>query len=184
MNEWMNRETYLKLLFTFPLTILSTNLFAILFWDKRFAAVPSLQMFNFTICVFRINWTQLNGIQKTDCICTRHYCYTVKPVLSGHPRDRECCSVRLIQGVRLKQVSIDNVIWGVKCHSNEQWQRLEYSQRLWRYTFALISLFKWTNWSKYHKHRLQLKFEEIRWVNQALSLHKQNEIENMTVLWN
>ena len=59
----------------------------------------------------------------------------------------ECCSVRLIQGVRLLQVSIDNVIWGVKCHSNEQWKRLEYSQRLWRYTFALISLLKWTNWS-------------------------------------
>ena len=37
---------------------------------------------------------------------------TVKPVLSGHPR--ECCSVRLIQ------VSIDNVIRDVKCHSNEQ----------------------------------------------------------------
>ena len=70
---------------------------------------------------------------------------TVKPVLSGHPR--ECCSVRLIQGVRLIQVLIDNVIWGVKCHSNEQWKRLQYSQRLWRYTFALISLSKLTNWS-------------------------------------
>ena len=59
----------------------------------------------------------------------------------------ECFSVRLIQGVRLTQVSIDDVIWGVKCHSNGQWKRLEYSQRLWRYTFALISLSKWTNWS-------------------------------------
>ena len=94
----------------------------------------------------------------------------------------ECCSVRLIQGVRLIQVLIDNVMWGVKCHSNEQWKRLEYSQRLWRYTFALISLFKWTNWSYYHKHRLQLKFEEIRWVKQAL--YKQNEIKNNTILWN
>ena len=26
-------------------------------------------IFNFTICVFRINWTQLNEIQKTHCIC-------------------------------------------------------------------------------------------------------------------
>ena len=40
--------------------------------------------------------------------------YTVKPVLSGHP-----CSVRLIQGVRLIHVSIDNIIRDVKCHSNE-----------------------------------------------------------------
>ena len=30
------------------------------------------------------------------------------------------------------------------------------------------------------KHRLQLKFEAKRWVKQAL--HKQNEIENNTVL--
>ena len=43
----------------------------------------------------------------------------------------ECCSVRLIQGVRLIQLSIDNAIRGVKCHSNEQWKRLKYSQRLW-----------------------------------------------------
>ena len=50
----------------------------------------------------------------------------------------EYCSVRLIQGARLIQVSIDNVIWGVKCHSNEQWKRLEYSQRLWRYTFVRL----------------------------------------------
>ena len=27
------------------------------------------KIFNFTICVFRINWTQLNEIQKTHCIC-------------------------------------------------------------------------------------------------------------------
>ena len=53
---------------------------------------------------------------------------TVEPVLSG----QESCSVRLIQ------VSIDNTIWGVKCHLNEQWKHLEYSQRLWRYTFAWI----------------------------------------------
>ena len=33
-----------------------------------------------------------------------------------------------------------------------------------------------------HKHKLQLKFEEIRWVKQAL--YKQNEIENNPVLWN
>ena len=73
---------------------------------------------------------------------SNHVYYTVKPVLSGHPR-----SVRLIQGVRVIQFSIDNVIWGVKCHSNEQWKRLQYS-RDWRYTFALISyLSKWTNWS-------------------------------------
>ena len=61
----------------------------------------------------------------------------------------ECCSVCIIQGVHLIKVSIDNVIWGVKCHSNKLWKCLEYSQRLWRFTFALISLFKWTNWSKY-----------------------------------
>ena len=33
-----------------------------------------------------------------------------------------------------------------------------------------------------HKHKLQLKFEEIRWVKQAL--YKQNEIENNPVQWN
>ena len=49
----------------------------------------------------------------------------------------ECCSVHLIQSVRLIQVSIDNVIWGVECHSNEQWKCLEYSQRLWHYTVYL-----------------------------------------------
>ena len=38
----------------------------------------------------------------------------------------ECCSVCLIHGVRLIQVSINNVMWGVKCHSNEQWKCLEY----------------------------------------------------------
>ena len=43
---------------------------------------------------------------------------------------KECCSVRLILGVRLIQVLIDNIIWGVKGHSNEQWKRLEYSHRL------------------------------------------------------
>ena len=60
----------------------------------------------------------------------------------------EYCSVCLIQDVRLIQVSIDNVIWGVKCHSNEQWKRLEYSPRDYDHnTFALISLSKWTNWS-------------------------------------
>ena len=37
-------------------------------------------------------------------------------------------------------------------------------------------------WSQYHKHGLQLKFEESRWVKQAL--YKQNKIENNTVLWN
>ena len=86
----------------------------------------------------------------------------------------------LIQGVRLIEVSIDNVIWGVKCHSNEQEKRLEYSQRLRQNTFAWISLSNWTNWSYYLKHRLQLKFEEIRWVKKAL--YKQNEIENKTSL--
>ena len=65
---------------------------------------------------------------------------TVKPVLTNTLG--ECCSVCLIRGVRLIQVLIDNVIWGVKCHSNEQWKHLEYSQRLWQYTFALISLLK------------------------------------------
>ena len=55
------------------------------------------------------------------------------------------------------QVSIDNVIRGVKCHSNEQWKRLEYSQRLWRYTFAFISLLKWTNWLQYYKHTIMDK---------------------------
>ena len=45
--------------------------------------------------------------------------------------------------------------------------------------FELISLSKW---SIVHKHRLQLKFEEIRWVKQAL--YKQNEIENNTAQWN
>ena len=43
---------------------------------------------------------------------------------------KECCSVRLILGVRLIQVLIDNVIWAVKCNSNEQWKRLECSHRL------------------------------------------------------
>ena len=33
-------------------------------------------------------------------------------------------SVRLIQGVRLIQISTGNVIWGLKCHSNEQRKRL------------------------------------------------------------
>ena len=65
--------------------------------------------------------------------------YTVKPVLKVDTL-RECCSVLLLQGVCLIQVSTDDVIWGVKCHSNEQWKSLEYSQRLWRYTFALIYL--------------------------------------------
>ena len=50
----------------------------------------------------------------------------------------ECSSVRLIQGVRLIQFSIDKVSWGVKCHSNEQWKRLEYSQGLWRYFFIKV----------------------------------------------
>ena len=55
----------------------------------------------------------------------------------------------VLQGVCLIQVSIDITSYEVSitCHSNEQWKHLEYSQRLWQYTFALISLSKWTNWS-------------------------------------
>ena len=46
--------------------------------------------------------------------------------------------------------------------------------------YVCITFFILVN--QYHKHRLQLKFEELRWVKQAL--YKQNEIENITVLWN
>ena len=44
--------------------------------------------------------------------------------------------------------------------------------------YVCINFFILVN--QYHKHRLQLKFEELRWVKQAL--YKQNEIENITVL--
>ena len=46
--------------------------------------------------------------------------------------------------------------------------------------YVCINFFILVN--QYHKHRLQLKSEEIRWVKQAL--FKQNEIENITVLGN
>ena len=87
------------------------------------------------------NWTLFfSEVRGTNYNCSET---CIKRTPSGNavkcPLNTGCPSVR--------QVSIDNVIWGVKCHSNEQWKRLEYSQRLWRYTFALISLLKWTNWS-------------------------------------
>ena len=93
-------------------------------WDLRnYVKLPSLKVQDIAI-----------GVQN------------VKPVLSRHPRGI-CCSVNLIHmhGVCLIQVLLDNIIWGDKCHSNEQWKRLEYCQRLWWYTFALISSLKGTN---------------------------------------
>ena len=81
----------------------------------------------------------------------------------------ECCSVCLIQ------VSIDNAIWGVKCHSNEQWKRLEYLPKTMTIYdcinfFIKVGQLIIVPWTK-----IALKFEEIRWVIQAL--YKQNEIE-------
>ena len=84
--------------------------------------------------------------QEVDLLMMRHFS-PIQWNLYQADTLGESCSFRLIQGVRLIQVSIDNDMWDVKCHSNEQWERLEYSQRLWRYTFAWISLTKWTNWS-------------------------------------
>ena len=49
--------------------------------------------------------------------------------------------------VRFIQVSIDNVMFGVKYHSNEWWKRLEYSWRLrlWQIIYVCINFFMWAN---------------------------------------
>ena len=51
-----------------------------------------------------------------------------KPLLNIQCKYSETCIKwtklgNAVQDVHLIQVSIDNVIWGVKCHSNKQWKR-------------------------------------------------------------
>ena len=64
--------------------------------------------------------------QEVDLLMMRHFS-PIQWNLYQVDTLGESCSFRLIQGVRLIQVSIDNDMWGVKCHSNKQWERLEYS---------------------------------------------------------
>ena len=65
INQLINRKTIYTscCLFSFNYTL---DTFVRHFVLKIF--LPE-KIFNFTICVFRINWTQLNEIQKTHCIC-------------------------------------------------------------------------------------------------------------------
>ena len=61
--------------------------------------------------------------QEVDLLMMRHFS-PIQWNLYQADTLGESCTFRLIQGVRLIQVSIDNDMRGVKCHSNEQWERL------------------------------------------------------------
>ena len=69
INESINQLINRKTIYT------SCCLFSFNYTLDTFVRHFVLQIFlpeniiNFTICVFRINWTQLNEIQKTHCIC-------------------------------------------------------------------------------------------------------------------
>ena len=55
-------------------------------------------------------------------------CIAVKPVLGGHPWGM--LSYPLIQGVHLIQDLIDNVVLGVKCHSNMNYGNLQENRQI------------------------------------------------------
>ena len=76
---------------------------------------------------------------------------------------------------------MDNVIWGVKCHSNEQWKHLAVLPETMTIYVCIISLFKWTNWSKYHKHRLQTQIWRNRMSETSSIQTKRNRQQYCTV---
>ena len=78
----------------------------------------------FSRVLFRFASMHYNGsTQEVDLLMMRHFS-PIQWNLYQADTLGESCTFRLIQGVRLIQVSIDNDMPGVKCHSNEQWERL------------------------------------------------------------